>query len=112
MSTDISSIDQLKSVASACRRMNVPSPNADLRYDVMADSVYWTDEVPSPLPFEWDVMRFITHHRTRLILGEGESPYTELWNRAKELFPEWVGFRADRCLPSSEVVLFYRRYHK
>jgi hypothetical protein len=33
-----------------------------------------------------------------------DSECGEEWEVAKQVFPEWVGFRAERCQPQAEIV--------
>lgn len=42
------------------------------------------------------------------MFGEA-SPYAEHWGLAKELFPQWVGFRDERCRPHAELLERFRQ---
>lgn len=94
--------EMLEEAAPACRAMCTVDPNATLFFDLMADGAWWSDETPK----EFDAisaLRMVVRHRTCMICGI-ESPFGAAWEVAKELFPDWVGFREDRCRPSIEIV--------
>jgi hypothetical protein len=44
----------------------------------------------------------VINHRTSLLSGE-EGQFPEVWAWAKQYFPRWIGFSAERC--SYEPVL-------
>jgi hypothetical protein len=78
-------------------------------YHLMADALYWVDEVPLwRKPWELqNAMRLLWHYRTGLILGESRE-YAEYWELGKQLFPRWVGFHPSRCQPSRRYIAVYR----
>ena len=94
------------------RRLNARWWRWDLlgpSYHLLADALVWADEVPL-----WgkrseveDALRVLWHYRTGLILGEAR-PFTELWELAKRLFPDWVGFHSSRCRPARRYLVIYR----
>jgi hypothetical protein len=77
--------------------------------DILADGLIWRDETVETTPFEViSALRFVWHHRTGLIIGEPRR-FSETWQLARELFPHWVGFRLERCSPSTELAELYTR---
>lgn len=94
--------EMLEEAAPACRAMCTVDPNATFFYDMMADGAWWSDETPKEFEAV-SALRMVVRHRTCVICGI-ESPFGEAWDIAKKLFPEWVGFREERCRPSAEVV--------
>ncbi len=86
-----------------------PSPNAAPKYDIMADAIIWPDETIESTPIEViDALRQLRHYRTHVML-RNESPNPAVWDYCKSLFPNWVGFRTERCVSTPELVGFYRR---
>jgi len=78
-------------------------------FDCMSYGVIWQDEMP-PLDqrgqaHSWG-LRPVFGYRTSLILGQPDPSLEEYWTLAKHLFPEWVGFRPERCEPSAELAAF------
>lgn len=78
-------------------------------YHLLADALYWQDEVPLwSCPFELsNTLRLLWHYRTGLIVGKAH-PYRELWELGKQLFPRWVGFHPSRCRPVRRYTILYR----
>lgn len=78
-------------------------------FDSMSASVIWEDELPSAqkrdLAHSWG-LRPIFGYRASLILGKPDQSLEEYWNLATQLFPNWVGFRPERCKPSQEIASF------
>jgi hypothetical protein len=91
------------------------SPDATTFYDMFSDALIWSDEWPGARVLRtikgWQVLRFVFHFRTLLILGRSEetepdpesqvfaAERREIWNEARRLFPEWPGFDPRRCSP-------------
>ncbi len=95
----------------ALMRELVRDPRATCSYDMLADALIWSDEFPE---FEdlrqvpgWDVIRFVFHFRTTLILEEPFEEYWGLWDEALRLFPGWPGFARERR--SKELRADYRK---
>ena len=94
--------EMLEEAAPACRAMCTVDPNATFSYELLSDGVWWSDEAPKE--FEAiSALRMVVRYRTCMICGV-DSSFGEAWEVAKELFPGWVGFRAERCQPSAEIV--------
>lgn len=94
--------EMLLQAAPECRALSRLDPNATLFYDMMADGAWWSDETPKEFEAV-SALRMVVRHRTCVICGI-DSPFGEEWEIAKELFPEWVGFREERCQPPAEIV--------
>lgn len=101
---DTLSEEQWRNLAAQLDAMSLDT-GSDPFYDMMSDALVWRDEVPlsagSPPTCDTDpldVLRYVWHHRTRLILQQ-PSPYGETWDRVKSLAPNWIGFGASRCTP-------------
>jgi hypothetical protein len=86
-----------------------PDQSASPNYDMLADAIIWPDETITSTPSEviWDLRR-LRNYRTYLML-KNESPNPAAWDACKRLFPNWVGFRPERCTSTPELVEFYRR---
>lgn len=80
-------------------------PNATMVYDLLADGVIWSDELPDGgLSGNYGLMaKYVLNHRTRIMLGQ-PSQLEWLWNRAVLAFPNWIGFSSDRCSPPEPVL--------
>ena len=78
-------------------------------YDMMSDALVWSDELESlrerdtPEGADWTCIRRVWHYRTTLIMQSPSAEHAAFWNRAVELFPEWIGFLPERRDPSAEL---------
>src|SRR4051794_4663127 len=86
-------------------------PASPVFFELLSGAVIWKDEQPSKIKDIW-ALRVIWHYRTGLLLGEPPAKYEPLWRRARELFPEWVGFHPSRSEPSPELMELVRRLKK
>ncbi|MEM9022690.1 MAG: hypothetical protein AAGB22_03050, partial [Bacteroidota bacterium] len=71
-----------------------------LKYHVLADGVYWNDEGLEDLkPGLSNAFRFVLNHRTNLLAGSESSNELSqhVFDLAKRYYPNWIGFREDRC---------------
>lgn len=97
----------LRSAAVVIGRVTSGRADAELRYDMMSDAVYWSDEPPAIDSHEaieavW-ALRPVFHHRVCVMLAR-PSPYAHLWELARDLFPMWIGFAHDRCHLAPDVL--------
>ena len=88
-------------------------PRARLYYEVMSDSLMWSDELPKErLPRELWCMRAIFRYRTGLILGIEEVELRTSWLTAKSVFPKWIGFIKERCQRNTSLEELYKKLSK
>jgi hypothetical protein len=77
----------------------VASEEAIVGYDLFADGLIWSDEVPTNL-VESDIslscLRPVLRYRTSLILACPVAKYLYCWKTAQEFFPDWPGFNPRR----------------
>jgi hypothetical protein len=78
-----------------------PDPNATMHYDLFADALVWSDEIPSPADVKGDVLvgselRGVWHFRTTLILAQPKEKFRPAWEEALRCFPNWPGFDPKR----------------
>jgi len=64
-------------------------------YEVLSDSVYWSDEMTPDIRLGIQGVLMLLAHRRR-IAERGGSDYVAWWNFARAECPEWTGFRAER----------------
>jgi hypothetical protein len=79
-----------------------PSPDAKMFYELLSDSLMWTDEIPEIRAEDVSglrSLRFVFRYRTGLMLGVPEERYRPYWDEAVSLFPEWPGFDPRRREP-------------
>ena len=88
--------------------------DARLGYELMSDSLMWSDEFPPPE--EWkslglDVtsgcLRGIFRFRTTLMLGRPEEKFRPYWEQAQSLFPNWPGLLPERRQPDPARIQLY-----
>jgi hypothetical protein len=88
------------------------SPDAKMFYELLSDSLVWTDEIP-----EVDTarvgglrsLRYVFRFRTSLMLGAPEERYRSYWDEALALFPDWPGFAVERRSPDHRAA--YETFH-
>jgi hypothetical protein len=78
-----------------------PDPTARLHYDLFADALVWSDELPASEDRPSCVLigselRGIWHYRTSLILGNPVEKFRPAWEEAVRCFPNWPGFDPKR----------------
>jgi hypothetical protein len=97
--------DAYNTYANELNLRSEPDPSAVPFMDGMSDALVWPDEYPEDAPMELiSALRFVWNHRTSLLM-ETSAQFEENWKIAKECFPDWVGFRPERNLPSPDVIL-------
>lgn len=80
----------------------IADPAAKLEYHLFADAIYWSDELEG-LPGELDdAFRVVLNHRTSLLAGEA-GRFPEVWEAAQKYFPQWIGFRPERCAANADI---------
>lgn len=86
-------------------------PGLSANYHVMADALYWKDEIPEALDdFSGNCLRFILRYRTSFVNSKEDKKWREYWNRAKQCFPDWIGFSEERCAPNQDLSAIYKRF--
>jgi hypothetical protein len=104
-------LGQLKEIAGLMRGLT-RSPDAKMFYELLSDSLVWTDEIPEVNADQVGglrALRFVFRFRTSVMLGKPEERYRQYWDEAGSLFPEWPGFDPERCAP--ELKSIYDRFH-
>jgi hypothetical protein len=90
-----------------------PKLDAALHYDLFADALVWSDELPAPAHRTGDVLfgselRGVWHFRTTLILGQPKEKFRAAWDEAMSCFPNWPGFdpkRRDAALAATFIAM-------
>ena len=80
------------------------SPDSKYFYELMSGGLVWEDEQMDFPVEQSNFIRMVWAFRTALILGESRPELLPFWETAKSMAPDWIGFRADRCSPSKEIV--------
>ena len=94
----------LEACAQALRHQR-RSPWPKVEYHMLADALYWSDELPKHLPSEAsNSLRFLLRYRTSLIEGAPVKEFEDVWLKANQLFPTWIGFRKERCMPNNKLI--------
>jgi hypothetical protein len=94
---------ELEQIAS-CLNSLVLSEDAIVHYDIYADGLIWSDELPNQLTgtnLPLSSLRPLLRYRTSLILSCPMQKYQYAWDSGLVLFPDWPGFdpgRRDRSL--------------
>jgi hypothetical protein len=87
--------------------------DARLHYDLFADAIVWSDELPAPedrlaIGMIAPQLRGIWRFRTSLILGQPVEKFRSAWEEALKCFPNWPGFdpkRRDAALAPAFLAL-------
>ncbi|SFI34427.1 hypothetical protein SAMN05421753_10840 [Planctomicrobium piriforme] len=81
-----------------------------ISYEWLSGALVWSDEIMPATPNKAIVaLRPVWAYRTSLILNEPRPSLLPYWERALQLFPNWVGFRPERRLPSPKLLQIYHR---
>ncbi len=87
--------------------------SAEPFYDLMSDSLIWTDERLTGLTVEeMGCFRAICRYRTSLIIDKPDQRFQALWEQLKQMCPNWIGLTPSRCLPSNTLVEKYNQLKK
>lgn len=101
---------RLKTMAPSMRRAK-KSAKAALSYSVLADALYWSDEIPQfDDTVADDLVRFLLRYRTTLVLGHPQKALEPYWNEALRQFPEWIGFDSCRRASSPELQKAHKQF--
>ena len=75
-----------------------------VRYHVLADALYWSDELPKGLEKDCEnALRFVLRYRSSVIVGRPEVEYEAIWLAARKLFPKWIGFLEKRSTANQRL---------
>jgi hypothetical protein len=102
---------QLGEIAGLMREL-VRLPEAKMFYELLSDSLVWTDEIPEVGADQvagLRSLRYVFRYRTSLMLGIPETRYSHFWEEARALFPTWPGFDPERRAP--ELRGAYESFH-
>lgn len=86
-----------------------------MEYHVLADGVFWDDEGLREI--EWELsnaFRFVINFRTKLITNSNEPNefYQQIYKLAQRYFPNWIGFKKERCSHNEELAERIERIRK
>jgi hypothetical protein len=91
---------EFKEIASTMESLKKRS-GVKVEYHLLADAIYWQDEIPQALPrFAENCLRCVLHFRTSLLLESPEVRWRMYWDEAQNHFPRWIGFNHERVTPS------------
>jgi hypothetical protein len=87
-----------------------PGFRPEVFYELMSGALVWSDETNEETPIEviW-ALRFVWACRTALMLNKARDGYQKHWEHVCSLFPDWVGFRPERCQATPELLAIYRK---
>ena len=81
-------------------------------YEMMSGALMWEDE-KGELPFsELGWFRAALAYRSSILLGQPRPEFESIWTALMRVAPNWPGFRAERCTPSSELVAYLNEQEK
>lgn len=92
-----SHLAELKKAAQHLIMVCVLKENAVRSYDMLSDSVVWSDKLPTALPSEREIIRLVLRQRTSLILGE------------QGRIPRGVGNGQEQCSGVGSVLITCER---
>lgn len=102
-------MEALEVHANHLNSLSTPDLDANIRYDILADSLVWSDETTDSTPNDVsDGLRQLRHYRTHAMLNDSE-PDSDVWLHCRSLFPEWVGLLPARYMQTRELLSIYRR---
>jgi hypothetical protein len=74
--------------------------NARRSYEYLSGGFFWSDEVAPELMANDNatlMFKLLIARRTAMIRGEEKPEAAQWWNEMKRRFPNWPGFRPERC---------------
>lgn len=82
-------------------------------YELMSGALVWQDEKADFSSENWSageigLLRMIWAFRSSVILGSPRQEFESVWRRLLNAAPNWPGFRAERCNPSEEAILYLK----
>jgi len=86
--------------------------NPKMEFEGFSWAVYWEDEgIPNPSYRLTQAFLYVIHYRTTLIIGHmhekenyGPKHFDKLiYKLAKIHFPDWIGFKEERCSFNTEL---------
>ncbi|MCC9604238.1 hypothetical protein LOC67_27100, partial [Stieleria sp. JC731] len=102
-------MEALEMHADHLNSLSTPDPDANIRYDILADALVWSDETVESTPNDLlDGLRQLRKYRTHVMLTDSE-PDSDVWLHCQSLFPDWVGFLPSRHKQTAELLSVYRR---
>lgn len=106
---EVYGMGDLVKFAQELNAVSAPDPNAVAKYEILSDSLIWSDELESTRRIGAShALRQLFHYRTFLMLGKA-LPDNPVWLRCFELFPNWIGFLPERRTATLELRAAYRR---
>jgi hypothetical protein len=107
----LTGLNHLKDIADQMRGL-ARSSDAKMFYELLSDSLVWTDEIPELSAGQVGglrALRYVFRYRSSLLLGKAEERYRPFWELAQSLFPDWPGFAPERRDP--ELRGSYESFH-
>lgn len=100
--------EDIQALAPIFQHLDQPQCDPIAHYDCITGAIIWSDELPDLKPSLWWNIRPVLTYRTSLATGSPRLEYKELWETARLHFPNWVGFRPNRCEWDDKVKELYR----
>ena len=101
-------VRQLTASASLLNAICEPDPACKPFYDMLSGGLIWRDEIPKEAHLTIQAMRTLWAYRASLMLSKPRDKLASFWNLGLSHFPNWVGFRQDRRMPTDELLAIYR----
>lgn len=77
-------------------------PNASCKYELFSGGLYWSDEMTHDIVFSLIddnnyLFRYLIAYRASLMTSSERKELHTIWETMQTLFPNWPGFRPERC---------------